>query len=77
MNVELLVALVTLAGTVSSGIISALISSGVTKYRLGQLEKKVDKHNSIIERTFRIEEHEAVTDEKIKEIERRLEEHSA
>lgn len=77
MNVELLVALVTLAGTVSSGIISALISSGVTKYRLEQLEKKVDKHNSIIERTFRIEEHEAVTDEKIKEIERRLEEYSA
>lgn len=75
MEVEILVALITLAGTVASGIISALISSGVTKYRLEQLEKKVDKHNNLIERTFRIEEHNAVVDEKIKEFERRLEEY--
>lgn len=72
MQVEVLVALLTLAGTVSSGIISALISSGITKYRLEQLEKKVDKHNSIIERTFKIEEHDAVVDEKLKEFERRI-----
>lgn len=75
MQVEVIVALLTLVGTVASGIISALISSGVTKYRLEQLEKKVDKHNNIIERTFKIEEHDAVVDEKIKEIERRLEEY--
>lgn len=72
MEVEILVALITLAGTVSSGIISALISSGVTKYRLEQLEKKVDKHNNLIERTFIIEKHEAVVDEKLKELEHRL-----
>ena len=75
MDINIVIALITLAGTVASGIISALISSGVTKYRLEQLEKKVDKHNNLIERTFRIEEHEAVNDERIKEIERRLEEY--
>lgn len=72
MNIEVLVALITLAGTVASGIISALISSGVMKYRIEQLEKKVDKHNNLIERTFQIEEHDAVVDEKIKELERRI-----
>lgn len=75
MDINVVISLITLAGTVASGIISALISSGVTKYRLEQLEKKVDKHNNLIERTFRIEEHEAVTDERIKEIERRIEEY--
>lgn len=72
MDINVVVALITLVGTVASGIISALISSGVTKYRLEQLEKKVDKHNNLIERTFRIEEHDAVVDEKIKELERRI-----
>lgn len=35
-------------------------------YRLEQLEQKVDKHNNVIERTFKLEEHATVTDEKIK-----------
>ena len=29
--------------------------SELTIYRIDQLEKKVDKHNSVIERTFRVE----------------------
>lgn len=35
-------------------------------YRIEQLEKKVDKHNGIIERTYRLEEEARVIDEKIK-----------
>lgn len=31
-------------------------SSVLITYRVDQLEKKVDKHNSIIERTYRLEE---------------------
>lgn len=42
-------------------------------YRLEQLEKKQDKYNSVIERTFRLEEHEAVMDEKIKVANHRIE----
>lgn len=34
-------------------------------YRLEQLERKQDKYNGVIERTFRLEEHEAVVDERI------------
>ena len=35
-------------------------------YRLEQLEKKVDKHNNLIERTYKLEESHAVMDEQIK-----------
>lgn len=47
---------------------TVLGSFGGTKlmsYRIEQLEKKVDKHNSVIERVYKLERHEAVTDEKI------------
>ena len=34
--------------------------------RIEQLEKKMDKHNNLIERTYRLEEAVKVTDEKLK-----------
>ena len=43
-----------------------IVSSKLTTYRIEQLEKKVEKHNSTIERVFRLEQHEAVVDEQIK-----------
>jgi peptidoglycan hydrolase CwlO-like protein len=50
-----------------------------TDYRIGELkdqvknlEAKQDKHNQVIERTFRLEEHTAVLDEKIKEVNNRI-----
>ena len=42
-------------------------------YRIEQLEKKVEKHNSIIERTFKLEEKTELQEEKIKVINHRLE----
>lgn len=35
-------------------------------YRIEQLEKKQDRHNQVIERTFRLEEHASIVDEKLK-----------
>lgn len=42
-------------------------------YRLEQLEKKVDKHNSIVERTYKLEELTALQEEKIKVANHRIE----
>lgn len=36
------------------------------EYRLKKLEEKVDKHNSVIERTYKLEELTALQEEKIK-----------
>ena len=37
-------------------ILTALITNSVTKYRIEQLEKKVEKHNTIVERVFKLEQ---------------------
>lgn len=55
MDSTVVIALIAAGGTIISGIISALISNSITKYRISQLEKKVDKHNSLIERTYKLE----------------------
>lgn len=34
--------------------------------RIEQLEKKMDKHNQLIERVYRLEQHSVLTDEQIK-----------
>lgn len=42
------------------------------EYRLQQLEAKVDKHNNVVERTYRLEEQTALQEEKIKVVNHRL-----
>lgn len=37
-------------------ILTALLTNSITKYRVEQLEKKVDKHNGIIERVYKLEQ---------------------
>ena len=56
----MIVALIALVGTVLGSLGGVLTSSRLTSYRIEQLEKKVDKHNSVIERTFRLEENIAL-----------------
>ena len=43
------------------------------EYKLDELTKRVDKHNNVIERVYKLEEHEAVTDEQIKVANHRIE----
>ena len=67
----------------SATIISSLISAAVTlivclitqnktkaliAYRLEELEQKQDKHNSVIERTYKLEQDVAVIKEQIHEL---------
>jgi len=56
MDSTIIVALIALAGTIVSGVISAIIAGRLTAYRLEQLEKKVDLHNNLIDRMYRAEE---------------------
>lgn len=42
-------------------------------YKLSELTKRVDKHNNVIERTFKLEELTALQEEKIKVANHRLE----
>lgn len=44
----------------------------LTLYRIDQLEHKVQAHNNLIERTYHLEEHVHVSDEKFKVVNHRL-----
>ena len=43
-----------------------IASAKLMTYRMGQLEKKVEKHNTVIERTYKLEEMQAVMQEQIR-----------
>ncbi|MBQ6035781.1 MAG: hypothetical protein IJL43_00580 [Lachnospiraceae bacterium] len=47
-------------------------SAALVEYRLGELEKKVDKQNGVEERTYALEQAKEVQDEKIKTINHRI-----
>ena len=65
MDHTVLVAALSLVGTLAGTFGGIMASNKLTVYRIEQLEKKVDKHNSVIERTYKIEEHLTLHDEKI------------
>lgn len=66
MNDAVLVAIISLIGTLGGSFAGVITANKLTNYRIEQLEKKVEKHNSVIERVYRLEKHEAVVDEEIK-----------
>ncbi len=50
MNSTIIVALISLVGTLAGSLGGILVSSKLTNYRIEQLEKKVDKHNNFAEK---------------------------
>ena len=50
-----IVALLGFAGTLMGSLLGVLAAQKLTQYRLAQLEEKVNKHNNLIERTYKLE----------------------
>lgn len=69
-----LVALLSLLGTILGTFGGILTANKLTNYRIEQLEKKVEKHNHVIERVYELEKHEAVVDTEIKSMNHQIEE---
>ena len=55
MTETMIVALLGFAGTLVGSLFGVLAAQKLTQYRLSQLEDKVNKHNNLIERTFKLE----------------------
>lgn len=70
---SIIVAALALVGTLAGSWLANRKSAALIAYRLEELEKKVDKHNQVIERTYRLEEQEAILEEKIKVANHRIE----
>ena len=69
MTGEMLVGLLSLAGTFIGTIGGVLTSAKLTVYRISQLEKKVEKHNSVVNRTLVLEEQMKVANHRISDLE--------
>lgn len=72
MSDTIIIAIISLLGTLF-GTFGGIVTSGkLTNYRLENLEEQVKKHNNVIERVFKLEEHGAVIDEQIKVANKRI-----
>ena len=74
MSETIIVALLSLLGTILGAFGGILTASKLTNYRIEQLEKKVEKHNHVIERVYELEKQEAVIDEEIRNMSHQIEE---
>lgn len=57
MSETILVAILTLVGTLVGTFGGIITASKLTNFRIEQLEKKVEKHNQVVERMFIAEGH--------------------
>ena len=55
MTETIIVCIISLIGTLGGSLGGILVANKLTNYRVEQLEKKVEKHNSVVERTFKLE----------------------
>lgn len=55
MNETIIVAILSLIGTLIGTFGGIITANKLVSYRLEQLEKKVEKHNSVVERVFILE----------------------
>ena len=65
MSDVVIVGILSLIGTLLGSISGILAASKLTNYRIEQLEKNVEKHNSVLERVYDLEKHEAVMQEEL------------
>ena len=69
MSNEVIVALLALGGTLVGSFSGILVSNKLVNFRLQQLEKKVDKHNCLVERMTLVEEKIKVANHRIEDLE--------
>ena len=68
----IVVAIISLIGTLMGSYLSQRKSSALIAYRLEQLEKKVDKHNNLVERMYKVEERLNIQEKETKVINHRI-----
>ncbi|MDE5582477.1 MAG: hypothetical protein K2J36_09930 [Ruminococcus sp.] len=69
MESTVVVALISLIGTLVGSMSGILVSSKLTNYRIEQLEKKVDKHNNFAEKIPILSTKIDILSERVEELE--------
>ena len=75
MNVDFLTGVASLIASLVGTFAGIITSAKLTNYQINELKKRVDKHNNVIERTYRLEEHCKYIDERIEKLESEVENH--
>lgn len=65
MTEGVIVALIGVAGSAIGTLLGIVVNTKLTNYRLEQLENKVNKHNNLIDRTYKLEQTVTLQAEKI------------
>lgn len=74
MDSTIIVAIISVLGSLIGTLGGIVVSSKLTNYRIEQLEKKVEKHNNLVERVFRLEEKDNLLDVKLNSLEDKVRE---
>ena len=72
MSEAVIVAILSLVGTLAGSLFGILAANKLVVYRIEQLEKKVEKHNQVVERVYNLEKDEAVIKEELKDANHRI-----
>ena len=73
MSEAIIVSIISLIGTLGGSLGGILVANKLTNYRVEQLEKKVEKHNQVVERVYQLEKKDSLQDEEIKVANHRIE----
>ena len=72
MSDAIVVAILSLVGTAIGSVVSVLTANRLTNYKIDELKKTVEKHNSLIDRTYKLEKDVTVVNEKLEVIDHRV-----
>ena len=72
MSIEIITSITGILGSFLGTLAGIMINSKLMNYRIEQLEKKVDKHNKVIDRVYSLEKHTAIIDEDLKVVNHRI-----
>lgn len=72
MNETVLVAVLSLVGTLIGSFAGIIAANKLVNYRLQQLEQKVQAHNNLVERTYHLEGEVELVHEQIKAVHHRI-----
>lgn len=73
MTETVVVAFLSLIGTLFGSLFGILTANKLTNYRIQKLEEKVEKHNKVVERVYQLESLDKVIEEKLEVVNEKIE----
>ncbi len=73
MTSEIIIAIISLVGTATGSIGGIMAANRLTGFRISELEKKVEKHNNVIERVALLEQADKMQWNDIEELKNEIE----